>query len=301
MKTMKPSKSIFILLSIFLLSSFYWSDDTMANTEITTDTLFADINNARIAYKCYGTGEPLIMCVGYATNMDLWSTDLITTLSKDYQVIVFDYRGMGYSSNEDSSFTINTLAVDISELMKSLAISKAHILGWSMGGYVAQKFAINYPEKVNKLILYATDPGGKITINPSEKIIKILSNPKSSPEDLLNTLFPDEWLAKHPEPWKVLPHATEAYHSKTIGLQYEAIAKWLEPGGGSSGHLHQLKMPVLLICGNKDKVVPCQNATILHDSIESATLINVYNSGHGMMYQIPKTFSSYVLTFLNEE
>ena len=301
MKTKTTLKSIILILSIFMLLPFGFTKHTSANTEASTDTLFTEINNARIAYKTFGKGEQIIMCVGYASNKDLWNTNLIVTLSKDYKVIVFDYRGMGYSSNEDSTFTIKTLADDVNELMKSLDISQAHILGWSMGGYVAQIFAINYPEKVKKLVLYATDPGDKITINPSEKIIEILTNPKSSPEDLLNTLFPDDWLAKHPEPWKVLPHATEAYHAKTIGLQYEAIAMWLEPGGGSAGQLHQLKMPVLLICGNKDKVVPCQNSNILHDSISSSTLINVNNSGHGMMFQIPNTFSSYVLTFLNEE
>lgn len=301
MKTKNASKPILMIMSLFMLFSIGISEPLNAKTVSSSDTLFADINNARIAYKTYGKGDPIIMCIGYASNMDLWSTDLITNLSTDYQVIVFDYRGMGFSSNKDSSFTIQTLAEDVNSLMETLDISQSHILGWSMGGYVAQMFAISYPEKVKKMILYATDTGDRTTVNPSEKIIKILTNPKSSPEDLLNTLFPDSWLTKHPEPWKVLPHVTETYHPKTIGLQYEAISKWLEPGGGSSGQLHQLHMPVLLICGNKDKVVPYQNSNILHDSIETSTLINVYNTGHGMMYQIPKTFSSYVRTFLNEE
>ncbi len=241
------------------------------------------------------------MCTGYATNMDLWSSELIESLFEGFQVIVFDYRGMGKSSNSSTSFTMASLANDLNEFMEAIELKEAHILGWSMGGYVAQMFAIAYPEKVKKLILYATDPGSSITINPSKEIISILSSPKSTPEDLLKTLFPNDWLAKHPKPWLVLPHATESFHPKTIGMEYEAVQKWLEPKGGSAGQLHLLKMPVLLICGNKDKVVPCPNSTILHDSIGSSTLINVNNTGHGMMYQIPETFSSYVLAFLNEE
>lgn len=289
------TRAIYLFILIITIS-FSTPFKTIANPDSTI--LFADITAAKIAYKTYGQGEALIMCTGYATNMDLWNSKLIETLQKDYQVIIFDYRGMGNSSNSTASFTMSSLAKDVSEFMEAIDIKEAHILGWSMGGYVAQMFAINYPEKVKKLILYATDPGDTITINPSKETISILSSPSSSPEDLLKTLFPNDWLTTHPKPWLVLPDATESYHPKAIGMEYEAVQKWLEPKGGSSGQLHQLKMPVLLICGNKDKVVPCENSSILHDSISSSSLINVYNTGHGMMYQTPETFSSYVLTFL---
>ncbi|NPD84936.1 alpha/beta hydrolase [Lentimicrobium sp. L6] len=296
--TLRTSFSAIHLFILVLFLSLFAPNKTLANPD--SSILYAEITDAKIAYRVYGEGSPIILCTGYATNMDLWSNVFIEALQKHYQVIVFDYRGMGKSSNSGTSFTMASLAKDLSEFMEAIGIKEAHILGWSMGGYVAQMFAIQYPEKLKKLILYATDPGDGITINPSKEIIGILSSPKSSSLDLLKTLFPNDWLAKHPKPWLVLPHATEAYHPKTIGMEYEAVQKWLEPLGGSVGHLHQLKMPVLLICGNKDKVVPCQNSTILHDSIRSSTLINVYDSGHGMMYQIPSTFSSYVLAFLGD-
>lgn len=261
---------------------------------------YVELAGAKIAYKIYGSGEPLVMCTGYATNMDLWSTDVIDSLRQKYQVIVFDYRGMGYSTNTDSSFTINTLATDVNNLLIALKIPKAHVLGWSMGGYVAQMFAVNYPEKVAKLVLYATDCGDTITVNPSQEIINILSNPSSTPEELLGTLFPDDWLATHAEPWKFLPEAVEPYHDTTIGLQYFAVQQWLTPGGGSVDRLNQLNMPVLLICGDQDKVVPSVNSTILAGHIPGSTLISVEDSGHGLMYQLPATFAGHVLTFLAE-
>jgi len=273
-------------------------EDTI--TDPSSDLKFANISNAKIAYKTYGSGDPLIMCIGYASNMDFWSTEVIEILQQKYKVIVFDYRGMGYSTNTDTSFTINTLAEDVNELLIALGISKAHVLGWSMGGYVAQMFAINHPEKVDKLVLYATNCGDIITINPSQEIIDILSNPSATPDEQLSTLFPDDWLATHPEPWKYLPDANEPFNPATIGLQYFAVQGWLSQGGGSAGHLYQLKMPVLLICGNKDKVVPCENSSILADSIPSSSLIKVNDSGHGLMFQLPETFSNYVSTFLTQ-
>ncbi|MDP2237998.1 MAG: alpha/beta hydrolase [Bacteroidales bacterium] len=262
--------------------------------------MYADIANAKIAYKTYGSGEPLIMCIGFSTNMDLWSTKAIEILQTKYKVIVFDYRGMGLSTNTESTMSVSALAEDLNALLSALRIDKTHVLGWSMGGYVAQMFAINHPEKVNKLVLYATNCGDTLVVNPSQEIIDILENPAATPMERLSLLFTDEWMAANPEPWKFLPEATEPYNYETIGMQYLAIQEWLEPDGGSAQHLHLLNMPVLVICGDKDKVVPSQNSTLLADSISSATLIKVQDSGHGLMYQLPETFANYILTFLKQ-
>ncbi len=286
--------TFFIVLLLFFGCN---KADTIPETHGTA-VRYTDITNARIAYKIYGEGDPLVMCIGYASNMDLWSTEAIEILKQKYKVIVFDYRGMGYSTNSDTTFTINGLAEDVNALLISMKMDKVNMLGWSMGGYVAQMFAIYHPEKVIKLILYATNCGDTVTVNPSPEIIGILSNPNSTPEEMLGTLFPDEWLATHSEPWKFLPDAVEPYNGMAIGLQYQAVQSWLSPGGGSAGQLHKLKMPVLLICGDKDKVVPCINSAILADSISSASLIRVDNSGHGLMYQLPENFANYVLSFL---
>jgi len=185
-------------------------------------------------------------------------------------------------------------------LLNVLKIQKTHILGWSMGGFVAQMFVVNHPEKVNKLVLYATNCGDTLTVNPTEEIVKILSNPASTPLEMLSTLFPDDWMKLNPEPWKFLPDAKEPYNYKTIGLQYLAVQTWLIPGGGSAGYLHKLSMPVLIICGNQDKVVPSINSSILSDSIKTSTLVKIQSTGHGLMYQLPEIFANYVSTFLKE-
>jgi pimeloyl-ACP methyl ester carboxylesterase len=269
------------------------------NVHFEAEVRYAEISNAKLAYKVLGRGEPLVLCMGYANNMDMWSEPALEMLEKHYKVIVFDYRGMGYSTTTDTSLSIKRMAIDIQELLNVLKINKTHVLGWSMGGYVAQEFALNYPEMVDKLILYASNPGDTITINPNDEIIAILSNPASTPYEFLSTLFPDDWLATHPEPWLVMPEGKEPINGQAIGLQYEAIQAWLSPGGGSSGRLHQLSMPILLLCGNHDKVVPAMNSKILADSIQSASLLMLNGTGHGLQYQQPEAFANYVLAFLN--
>jgi pimeloyl-ACP methyl ester carboxylesterase len=264
------------------------------------DVKYLNFSSAKIAYKEFGSGEPLIMCIGYGANMDLWSPGVIDVLKEKFRVIVFDYRGMGYSTNTDSAFTINTLAEDLNELMNVLEVKSANVLGWSMGGFVAQMFAINHTDKVKKLVLYASNCGGSNTINPSEEIIKILSNPSASPMDLIGTLFPDKWLKENREPWKIMPFPTEPFNSKTISQQYAAVQEWLKPEGGSAEQLNKLNMPVLIICGNEDKVVPYENSSILSELIKSSSLTVINDSGHGLMYQMPDVFAKNVLSFLNE-
>jgi pimeloyl-ACP methyl ester carboxylesterase len=297
-------KSLSKKLALFTLSSFILigmscQKAESPNVHFQDEVKYAEISNATLAYKVMGKGDPLVLCMGYANNMDMWSTDALEILKKHYMVIVFDYRGMGFSTNNLAELSIQQLAQDIQELLNLIKINKAHILGWSMGGFVAQEFALNYPEMVDKLVLYASNPGDTITVNPSDEIVAILSNPASTPYEFLSTLFPDDWLATHPEPWTALPEGKEPVNGQAIGLQYDAIQEWLSPGGGSAGRLHQLNMPVLLMCGDQDKVVPAVNSKILADSIQTASTLTINGTGHGFMYQMPQAFANYVVAFLD--
>lgn len=299
MNTKHLSKNLPILSTVtYLLFSIGCQKAEAPNVHFEAEVRYAEVSNATIAYKIMGSGEPLVLCMGYANNMDMWSDTALEILQKHFRVIVFDYRGMGYSTTTDTSLSIKRMASDIQELLTSLKIPKAHVLGWSMGGFVAQEFALNNPEMVDKLILYATNTGDTSTINPSDEIVAILSNPESTPYEFLSTLFPDDWLATHPKPWLVMPEGKEPINGQAIEQQYEAIQSWLSPGGGSAGRLHQLAMPVLVLCGQQDKVVPSQNSKILADSIQTASLLMLNGLGHGMQYQEPVAFANYVLAFL---
>lgn len=124
------------------------------------DLKYVNSTGAIIAYKMLGSGEPLIMCTGFASTMDLWSTELIKILQEYFTLILFDQRDVGYSKNFSGSFSINTLADDVHTILNKLNIEKTNVLGWSMGGFVAQMFAINHSKRVHRLILYATNCGG---------------------------------------------------------------------------------------------------------------------------------------------
>ncbi len=133
----------------------------------------ANINGINISYKIEGEGEPLVMIMGIASTKRAWLFQT-PVFKKYFRVITFDNRGCGESDKSSEAYSIRDMADDTAGLMDSLGIDKAHILGASMGGMVAQELAINHPEKVKKLILCCTmakrtGPGG-ISGQPAKKL-----------------------------------------------------------------------------------------------------------------------------------
>ncbi|PKP30910.1 MAG: hypothetical protein CVT99_11370 [Bacteroidetes bacterium HGW-Bacteroidetes-16] len=259
---------------------------------------YVDVGTDRIAYKVSGSGFPLLMCMGYSGTMDLWQPKVINRLSEQFQVIMYDYPGMGYSTTQDTAFSMKGLAANAAHFLTAIHVEQAHVLGWSMGTNVAQELALNYPHQIKKVILYAGDCGDTIAIEPPEWVADILTADDPSPIDMLRTLFPDEWLAAHPDPLEYFPEPTETSDPAIVAMQWAAFTKWNEAGGGSADRLSSFTQAVLLLTGDQDVCTPTANSYILLDSIPLASLILLEGCGHGAMYQLPDKFSDYVLAFL---
>ncbi len=164
------------------------------------------VGDITIAYKEAGSGEPLILIMGYGGTMDLWDTRLVNQLAQQYRVIVFDNRGMGQTTSSDKEYSIRLFANDTAGLMDALGIKKAHVMGWSMGTFVAQELTLGYPEKVDNLILCAGTPGGKEALPPEARVIASLTNTTGTDrergERLFLFLIPAAWLKENPDPSK---------------------------------------------------------------------------------------------------
>ena len=182
--------------------------------------------------------------------------------------------------------------------MTALGIEKAHIMGWSMGSFVAQELAIRYPERVNKIILYAGDCGGKEAVMPSPQVLKDLSNTSGSPEErgmrLFNLLFPKDWLSKQPAFYKWFPLPKETSLPENIQRQAQAIATW----PGTCDRLGSIKSPALVVTGTEDVIAPPENAFILAQRINVSWLVQFEGAGHGLMYQYPDRLAQIVEDFI---
>ena len=256
------------------------------------------VGDINIAYKILGQGEPIVLIMGYGSTMDMWDPLFLDNLSSKYELIIFDNRGMGNTTASPGNFSIAQFANDTAGLMDALGIEKAHILGWSMGSFVAQELAIRYPERVNGIILYAGDCGGKDAVLPSPQTLKDLANTSGSPEErgmrLINLLFPKEWLSKQPAFYKWFPIPKETSLPENIERQVQAIAAW----PGSCNRLGSIKSPALIVTGKDDVIAPPKNAFILAQRINVSWLVQFEGAGHGLMYQYPDRLAGVVSGFI---
>jgi pimeloyl-ACP methyl ester carboxylesterase len=135
-----------------------------------------NIDGFEMYYEISGEGTPLVMIMGLGANSEWWNEEIINRLNDSFKVMILDNRGTGRSDDPGVEFSIKDLAEDVINLMDKVNIPKAHILGISMGGMIAQELALNFPEKVIKLVLCSTYCGGSKSIPPSREVLKLYLN-----------------------------------------------------------------------------------------------------------------------------
>lgn len=260
------------------------------------------VGDIDIGYRITGNGQPLVLITGYSATMDLWDPVIIKKLSSQHKVIMFDNRGIGRTTTSEKPFSIKLFAEDTIGLMNALKIEKANILGWSMGTFIATEIALKYPERVNKLILYAGNCGwrGKDVVQANPEVESVLFDLSGTPEDrgtrLIGILYPKKWLDEHPGFIGTLPKSESRLPQASIEGQHRAIISW----EGACGKLHKIKQPVLFITGTEDVVIPPANSYLMASRVNNSWLIRL-PGGHSNMYQYPETFSRCLLTFLEAD
>jgi pimeloyl-ACP methyl ester carboxylesterase len=260
-------------------------------------TVVADIE---ISYKVLGTGEPLILIMGFGGTMNNWDASVIRELSLHNTIIVFDNRGVGGTTHGKNGFTISQFANDTAGLLESLDVKKTSVLGFSMGGMIAQELALNYPEKVKKLILYASHCGGNESrYISSPEAIQIFSNLSGSTCNILlrsaSLMFPMKWREDNPNYTDLFDNSLSIIPTDTIINQSKAIFSWR----GTFTRLKKITKATMLLTGLDDILVPSINSSIISRHITDSKLIQIIGGGHGLMYQFPDEFSNIVSCFLD--
>jgi pimeloyl-ACP methyl ester carboxylesterase len=233
--------------------------------------------------------------------MDMWSPLLLEQLtSSNYSVTIFDNRGAGESTAGTKEFSISQLANDTAGLLDALNITKADILGWSMGSFIAQELTLANPEIVDKLILYASLCGGNESKPASPEVDQAFSDPSVSPQEQMRKtiplLFPTSWFKANPNYTNYLPIPKELVSLDIMGKQANAAVNWLQTG--SRNTISNITKPTLVIVGSDDLFTQASNSLILAQRISGSWLVQIGNAGHGLMYQYPDAFNRLILTFL---
>ena len=273
-------------------------------THNTVPTQFVEANGIRFAYRRFGKagGVPIVMNIHFRGTMDHWDPAVTDGLAQQREVILFDNAGIGASSGKTPA-SFPAMATDAIAFIKALGIGKADILGYSIGGKVAQEIAVQAPDLVRKLILVGTGPRGADTA--ASKSAEIFSATYDPPEHL--------WIAAHflPNPTghaaglKYLerklrrqdrsPEVSEA----SAAAQLQAIVKSNEKTDGVWDYLAEIHHPVLVVDGSNDLIIPTINGFTLQQHLPNAQLIIYPNSSHAPFYQYPELFLAHAALFLN--
>jgi len=258
-----------------------------------------NINGCEIYYEVHGQGDPLVLIMGLRRNVEWWFRQ-IPALSEHFQVIAFDNRGAGRSDKPVMEYSMRLFADDTAGLMKALDISKAHILGISMGGYLAQELALNYPAKVKSLVLGCTGCGGdRAVIMSPERMEKFTANKGLTPEEILrkdmDIYFSDDYVDQHPEKIKEFVEISMRHYQPADAFlrQFDACLRH-----DTGDRLNQLSAPTLIMTGDDDPLVPPQNSHILKDLIPGADLSVFAGGRHCFFIETADQFNKKAVDFL---
>jgi 3-oxoadipate enol-lactonase len=244
------------------------------------------VNEIELAYQTLGEGQALVLISGVGYGMWFWHK-IIPDLSRHYQVIAFDNRGAGESDKPEGPYTVQMMAADTAGLLDNLGITGAYIFGHSLGGFIAQELAVNRRDLVSKLILGSTNPGGMNVIPITAEAMQVLTDRTGDPLDLVRRGVA---IACAPgfserEPGIVQELMDYRFTNPVPAKNYQAQVL---AGAGMSmlsdeqvrQRMQSIHIPVLILFGEHDRVVPPGNAEIMAKMLPDARVKILPGCGH---------------------
>lgn len=259
-------------------------------------------NDIELYYETHGEGKPLVLISGLGYSLWQWHK-MVPFLDEHFKVITFDNRGVGQSEKPAGPYTAQMLAADTVGLLDALKVEKAIIMGHSMGGFIAQAIALDFPQRVEKLILCSTNFGGPHHAPVTPEAMKVLTDVTSDAltrfKNGLAVSTAPGWSEKNAEmidewvKWRVAnPIEPGPYQSQLaigLGLLPEAAA--------FEAKLPAIHVPTLILFGEHDKVVPPANAELLSKQIPNSQVVIFPDAGHFFPIEIPEAASRAVIEF----
>lgn len=263
---------------------------------------FIDTVHGKLAYRIIGRpgGVPLLLTSRFRGTLDDWDPALIDLLAEKRTVIMFDSAGIGRSEGEVPT-SIAGMADVAGAFVKALAINQVDLLGWSLGGLVAQTVALNHPDIVRRLIVAGSSPGG-IADGPQQhpKVPEIMSHATNGEHDFLFMFFPETDTARA---------AGRAYFARITGAaergpavrresfmnQMKAFMTW----SGVRDRLPKLAIPVLVANGQHDVMIPAYRSYVLAQEVPNGKLVLYPDAGHAFLFQHAQSFAIEIDQFLS--
>lgn len=278
------------------------------NDYLTLETKEISHAGVRYAYREMGRKEgiPLVLLPHLAATMDNWEPHFIDYLAQENRIIVFDNLGVGKTSGQVQA-GISEMAEGVKQFLDALHIRKIHLLGLSMGGFIAQEFVLRYPEMVEKLILAGTGPRGGYGMRQVPQLtFRYMAKAILYRKDVKEFLFFYHDRAGQQAASRFMQSLNQrekAYQDKTISLksflrQLSAIKKW---GMANEEDLSAIGQETLVLNGDNDLMVPTENSYRLAELISNSQLVIYPDSGHGAIFQFAKEAAATIDQFLKNK
>jgi pimeloyl-ACP methyl ester carboxylesterase len=261
---------------------------------------FAAVNGVRIAYRVQGEGPPLVLIMGYRLNSTAWPASFIEQLARQFTVITLDNRGTGLSDKPVEGYAIANMARDIQGLLDELAIAQVNLLGYSMGGAIAQEFVRQFPERVLNLILCATMCGGPRAAYARPSVVRVMRDlaglsPEQAARRIWKVTYAPGYLERHQALAEdqmrreiALPTPLHA-----ADLQFQAFAEF-----DGSKALSGIRCPTLLLTGDLDQLISPQNSAMMAKLIPGAKLVVIPGGGHRVLWEATQECVDLITEFL---
>jgi 3-oxoadipate enol-lactonase len=259
---------------------------------------FAENDGVKIYWDAQGSGAPVLLMAGLGRASNTWYRTR-PVLAERYRTIVMDNRGAGQSDAPPGPYSIEQMASDAAAVLKAASVNTAHVFGLSMGGMIAQEFALKYPSKVRSLILGCTTTGGRESVPAEKAAQQVMITRSPNPDEFGAALRPYIYHPSTPAERieedmvrrrKWYP-SSEAYFA-----QLQAISAW------DAGHrIAEIGAPTLVIHGQNDRLIPVENATLIAGRIRDARLVIIPKASHVFTTDQTEAAHAAILEFLGAQ
>lgn len=271
----------------------------------TAPTEYIEATGVRFAYRRLGNsrGTPLIFLQHFTGTMDSWDPAVVNGLAESRPVIVFNNTGVGTSTGETPD-NVARMATDAEQFIAALGFAQVDLLGFSLGGFVAQLLAANVRGLVRKMILVGTAPQGG-----EEHLLKVVEEAFSHREapDVRLPLFFTSSEASQAAGRAFLKRASVRTENRDpesgqaiSDPQAKALIDWCATQDPEHSVLKTIDQPVLVLSGSDDTMLPASNAYLMFKQLKNGQLILYPDAGHGALFQYSERFVDHALLFLNE-
>jgi 3-oxoadipate enol-lactonase len=248
----------------------------------------------KIAWEERGDGAPLLLIQGLGYGRWSWAP-IVPVLAERYRVLWFDNRGIGDSDKPEGPYTARLMADDARQVLDEAGVGRAHVLGASLGGMIAQEVAAGLPERVDKLVLCCTTPGGAATVPMPDVTVRLFAEAATLEPEVALRRFVENALAADAsaELIQELYELRVANPPDPAGWQAQAAAGLTFQGVDGA-----ITAPTLIVTGTEDNVVDPRNSDVLAERIPGAEVQRIDRTGHLFFWEQPGAFVSIVSEFL---